>query len=58
MIPQYNIDGLGAEYIKTEELERRIAEFLGVKQVNIKNIFPSAIAGEAGNKEYMMWLQK
>jgi len=30
-IPQYNLDGLGGEFKVTEEVERSIAEFLGVK---------------------------
>lgn len=31
MIFQYSLDGLGAEFKKTEELEKKIAEFLGIK---------------------------
>ncbi len=30
-IPQYELDGLGGEFLRTQELERRIADFLGVK---------------------------
>ncbi len=30
-IPQYDLDGLGGEFKRTEELERAIARFLGVK---------------------------
>lgn len=30
-IPQYTLDGLGGEFKRTEELERGIAQFLGVK---------------------------
>ena len=30
-IPQYPLDGLGGEYLKTQELEAKIADFLGVK---------------------------
>lgn len=31
MIPQYDLDGLGAEYIVTEQLEREFAAYFGVK---------------------------
>lgn len=30
-IPQYNLDGLGGEFLLTQELETKIAKFLGVK---------------------------
>src|SRR3989344_6177440 len=30
-IPQYDLDGLGGEFKITQELERAVAEFLGVK---------------------------
>lgn len=30
-IPQYGLDGLGGEFLRTQELERRIGGFLGVK---------------------------
>lgn len=30
-IPQYALDGLGGEFVRTQELERVLAEFLGVK---------------------------
>ena len=31
LIPQYDIDGLGGEYLLTQEVEKRIASFLGVR---------------------------
>ena len=31
MIPQYDLDGLGGEFKETAALEKRVAEFLGVK---------------------------
>lgn len=31
MIEQYKIDGLGGEYVKTADLEKKICDFLGVK---------------------------
>lgn len=30
-IPQYDLDGLGGEFVRTQELEKLLAEFLGVK---------------------------
>lgn len=44
MIPQYNINGLGGEYKKTEELELKLAEFLGVKYVVMASSGTAALA--------------
>lgn len=41
-----------------EKKFKEFQAFLAQNGVNIKNISLSAIAGEAGNKEYMMWLRK
>lgn len=37
---------------------REFQEFLGIKGMVVKKIAPSAIEGEAGNREYLLWMQK
>lgn len=43
MIPQYNLDGLGGEFLVTAEVEREIAAYLGVKHCVLVSSGTSAI---------------
>src|SRR3989344_4498790 len=47
-IPQYNLDGLGAEFKVTEELEHEIAALLGVKHCIMTTSGTAAAAELAG----------
>lgn len=42
-IPQYNLDGLGGEYLLTKELEKKIADFLDIKYCVMVNSGTTAL---------------